>query len=204
VGGSIPEVDDNKNYYNTSLVFDKQGAMIAKYRKAHLFDIDIPGKVTYKESAIFAPGDQMVVFDTEFCKMGIAICYDIRFPELALLMAKKGAKVLFYPSNFTMATGPLHWELLLKCRALDNQTYVAGCSQVKYTDDPNVYQSWGHSTIVDPMGKVLESCEFEEKVLYTDIDLDYLDSVRNQIPNKAQKRYDIYNIIDSKDPEVKQ
>jgi len=198
IAGSIPEIDENKKLYNTSLVFDKNGELIAKHRKVHLFDIDIPGKATYKESDIFCAGNDVTVFDTEYCKMGLAICYDIRFPELALLMAKKGAKVLFYPANFTMTTGPLHWETLLKARALDCQVYVAGCSTSKYSEDPSIYQSWGHSTIVDPMSKVLSTCEHEETILYSDIDLQYLEDVRQQLPYQYQKRTDLYDIKDPK------
>ena len=96
--------------------------MIAKFRKLHLFDIDIPGKATYKESDTFGAGNKIVTFDTEYCKFGLGICYDVRFPELGILMAKQGAKVLVYPGNFTVHTGNIgHWDLLLKARALDNQ-----------------------------------------------------------------------------------
>jgi omega-amidase len=121
IGGSIPEKTSDGKYYNTSLVFDRKGELIAKHRKVHLFDIDIKDKITYKESEFLVAGNQVTTFDTEFCKFGLGICYDMRFPELALLMAKQGAKVLVYAGCFNQTTGPLHWELLLRSRALDNQ-----------------------------------------------------------------------------------
>lgn len=122
VAGSIPEKGEDGKLFNTSMVFDRKGEIIAKFRKLHLFDIDIPGKVTYKESDTFGAGNKIVTFDTEYCKFGLGICYDIRFPELGILMAKQGAKALIYPGNFTVHTGGMqHWDLLLKARALDNQ-----------------------------------------------------------------------------------
>jgi len=202
VAGSVPEIDENNKMYNTSLVFNKDGELIAKHRKVHLFDINIPGKASYKESDTFNAGDSVTVFDTEYCKMGVAICYDIRFPELALLMNKKGAKVLFYPANFTTTTGPLHWDLLLKARALDNQTYVVGCSTATYVEDKSIYQSWGHSTVIDPMAKTLASCGQEEAIIYADIDLKYLEEVRQQIPCQIQKRSDLYGVEDVKEKSI--
>lgn len=121
IGGSIPERGEHGKLYNTCLVFDRKGEQIAKFRKLHLFDIDIPGKVAYKESDTFGAGNKIVTFDTEYCRIGLGICYDIRFPELGALLAKQGAQVLVYPGNFTVHTGNLHWEYLLKARALDNQ-----------------------------------------------------------------------------------
>jgi omega-amidase len=100
--------------------------------KIHLFDIDIPGKITYKESDTFTAGKKICVFDTEFCKIGLGICYDLRFAELGLLMSQQGARVLVYPGSFNQTTGPLHWELLLRGRALDTQCYTVGVSCAQY------------------------------------------------------------------------
>ena len=105
----------------------------------HLFDINIPGKITYKESSTFTAGNQICVVDTEYCKIGIGICYDLRFSEQALLMAKEGAQVLIYPGSFNLTTGPLHYELLLRSRALDNLCYVIGACVARFTGDPNIY-----------------------------------------------------------------
>lgn len=121
VGGSISEVTDDGSYYNTSLVFDPNGEIINEYRKIHLFDIDIPGKIRSKESETFKPGNKISTFQTKFGTMGLAICYDIRFPELSAILAARGAKVIFYPGQFNLTTGPLHWELLNRLRAVDNQ-----------------------------------------------------------------------------------
>ena len=110
--------------YNTSLIFDRDGQLIGKHRKVHLFDINIPGKAVYKESDTFAAGDSVTTIDTEYCRMGVAICYDLRFAELAQLMDKRGCKLLLYPANFTTTTGPQHWELLLRARALDTQVII--------------------------------------------------------------------------------
>jgi len=193
VAGSIPEKGEDGKLFNTALAFDRKGAMIAKFRKLHLFDIDIPGKATYKESDTFGAGNKIVTFDTEYCKFGLGICYDVRFPELGILMAKQGAKVLVYPGNFTVHTGNIgHWDLLLKARALDNQAYVVGCSVARYTEDPQVYQSWGHSTLVDPLAKVVASCKEEPAIVYGDIDVNLIDDTRKSIPCQFQKRKDIY------------
>ena len=118
--GSIPEKDPNREkIYNTALVFNPSGELIAKYRKMHLFDVDIPNKITYFESHTFEKGNEITTFDTKYCTMGLGICYDLRFTEQSLAMVEKGAKVLLYPGNFSKATGPLHWELLLRARAVD-------------------------------------------------------------------------------------
>ncbi len=194
VAGSIPERGGEDKIYNTSLILNKEGEVIARCRKIHLFDIDIPGKITFKESEYLIPGEKITTFDTEFGKVGVAICYDMRFPELALLMAKKGCKMIVYPGCFNQTTGPLHWELLLRSRAVDNQVYAIGCATSRFTEDPNMYQSWGHSTCVDPMGKVIATCEQEPTIIYADVDFDYVDEVRKQLPYQFQKRSDVYKL----------
>ncbi|EAU88115.2 nitrilase family protein [Coprinopsis cinerea okayama7 len=117
IGGSIPEADtESDKYYNTCTVYNPDGDLVALHRKIHLFDIDIPGKITFKESESLAPGKTPTYFDTEFARIGLGICYDIRFPELSMIAARKGAHVLIYPAAFNMTTGPLHWELLQRAR----------------------------------------------------------------------------------------
>lgn len=107
------------------------------------------------ESETFAAGNQITVVDTDLCKIGLGICYDVRFPELGLVMAKKGAKLLIYPGAFNLVTGPLHWQLLLRSRALDNQAYTMGVCTARFVEDQKVYQVYGHSTCVDPFGKII-------------------------------------------------
>lgn len=113
------------------------------------------------------------MFDTEYCKMGLAICYDLRFAELGLLMRQKGANVLIYPGSFNQTTGPLHWELLLRARALDNQCFAIGVSVAQYKEDPKIYQAWAHSTLVDPFGKVLIGLDENPNIAYYEVDPNY-------------------------------
>ncbi|MED6185079.1 Omega-amidase, chloroplastic [Stylosanthes scabra] len=147
VGGSIPE-RSRGNLYNTCCVFGTDGKLKAKHRKIHLFDIDIPGKITFFESKTLTAGETPTIVDTEVGRIGIGICYDIRFPELAMIYAARGAHLLCYPGAFNMTTGPLHWELLQRARATDNQLYVATCSPAR--DTGSSYVAWGHSTLVGP------------------------------------------------------
>ena len=192
VGGSIPEVDGDK-LYNTSTVFNPQGDMIGKYRKMHLFDIDIPGKITFKESETLSPGNCLTTFDTPSCKIGVGICYDIRFAELAQLYAKEGCGLLLYPGAFNMTTGPVHWELLQRGRALDNQMYVGTISPAR--DTTADYIAWGHSTLVDPWGTVVAKADENEQIVYADIDMEFMKSVRQQIPITLQTRKDMYEVV---------
>lgn len=193
VGGSIPERRDGK-LYNTSLVFGSDGALKGKFSKVHLFDIDIPGKMTFKESLTLTPGDELLVVDTEVGRIGVAICYDIRFPELAMLYAARGVHMLCYPGAFNMTTGPLHWELLQRARATDNQVFVATCSPAR--DDSASYRAWGHSTLVGPFGEVLATTEHEEAVVLAEIDLSEIPQRRQSLPFTMQRRGDLYTLLD--------
>jgi omega-amidase len=168
--------------------------LIAKYRKIHLFDVDIPNKITFKESDVLSGGDQLVTFDTDWCKVGLGICYDVRFFELAELYRKKDVKLLIYPGAFNMTSGPLHWELLARARAVDSQMYTAACSVAR--DETASYTAWGHSLVVSPWGKVLASTDEKESIVYCDIDLTAVDEIRQQIPTSLQKRSDIYKMME--------
>ncbi|KAJ5730437.1 uncharacterized protein N7483_004945 [Penicillium malachiteum] len=192
VGGSIPELEPStKKYYNTSLVFSPTGSLIGTHRKTHLFDIDIPGKITFKESDVLSPGNQLTVVDLpEYGKIGLAICYDIRFPEAAMIAARKGAFLLVYPGAFNTTTGPLHWSLLGRARAVDNQSYVALCSPSR--DLESTYHAYGHSLIIDPSAKVLTEAEEKETIIYADLDNDAIVDIRKSIPIYTQRRFDVY------------
>src|SRR5574338_120581 len=131
VGGSMPEIDEAGRIYNTCFIFDPLGRQIGRHRKMHLFDIDVSGGQQFRESDTLSPGNQITVVDTAFGKLGVAICYDVRFPELARLMALQGAKILAYPGAFNMTTGPAHWEILFRTRALDNQVFTLGCAPAR-------------------------------------------------------------------------
>ena len=191
VGGSIPEKDDKNDIYNTSYVFNNKGEQIAKHRKVHLFDIDIEGGQTFKESDTLSAGNNITVFDTPYGKMGLVICYDLRFPELSALLSKKGVKYILVPGAFNMTTGPAHWELLFRSRALDNQVYTLGAAPARDSKQP--YVSYGNSNAVSPWGKVIKRLGGEEDILIADLDLDYLDKIREELPLLKHKREDIYD-----------
>lgn len=190
VGGSVPESDDGK-LYNTCFVFDREGKIIAKHRKVHLFDVDIPG-ARFMESHTFAPGGDVTVFDTEFGKMGAAVCFDIRFPELFRTMEERGAQVIFLPAQFGIKTGSLHWELLLRTRAVDYEVFVVGASAARYENFN--YECWGHSTVVGPFGDIISSCDEKEQIIYADIDLDRVPQVRTELPTVTKLRRDVYTV----------
>jgi len=194
IGGSIPECYNGK-FYNTSTVWCPEGNLVATHRKVHLFDIDIPGKMTFKESDALSPGNSFTTFRTPWCDVGVGICYDIRFAELAQVYAQKGCKLLVYPGAFNMTTGPAHWELLSRARALDNQVYVATPSPAR--DEKATYVAWGHSSIVSPWGEVISKASEKEDIIVADIDLEFLEGVRKQIPIGFQKRNDMYKVVDS-------
>uniref|UniRef100_A0A667I6K6 Omega-amidase NIT2 n=1 Tax=Lynx canadensis TaxID=61383 RepID=A0A667I6K6_LYNCA len=171
IGGSVPEEDAGK-FYNTCAVFGPDGTLLIKYRKLHLFDIDVPGKITFHESETLSPGDSFSTFDTR-------------------------CQLLVYPGAFNLTTGPAHWELLQRGRAVDNQVYVATASPAR--DDQASYVAWGHSTVVSPWGDVLAKAGTEETIVYSDIDLKRLAEIRQQIPIFSQKRSDLY-AVEAKKP----
>jgi len=191
VGGSIPESDADK-IYNTSFVFNREGDEIARHRKMHLFDIDVKGGQRFFESETFKAGDDVTIFDTEFGTMGLVICFDIRFPELCRLTALKGAKVLFAPGAFNMTTGPLHWEILFRLRAVDNQLYTVGVSPAR--DEAGVYVSYANSIVSDPWGRVIYRADEKECIEVVELDLTEVEKVREQLPLINAMRTDIYRI----------
>ncbi|TKY74870.1 Omega-amidase,chloroplastic protein [Spatholobus suberectus] len=193
VGGSIPERSGGR-LYNTCCVFGTDGKLLAKHRKIHLFDIDIPGKITFIESKTLTAGETPTIVDTEVGRIGMGICYDIRFPELAMIYAARGAHLLCYPGAFNMTTGPLHWELLQRARATDNQLYVATCSPAR--DTGSGYVAWGHSTLVGPFGEVLATTEHEEAIIIAEIDYSILEQRRTSLPVTKQRRGDLYQLVD--------
>ena len=192
IGGSMPEKDAEGNVYNTCYVFDREGKQIGKHRKVHLFDIDVKGGQTFKESDTLTAGDSDTVFDTEFGKIGVMLCFDIRFPELSRMMVNDGAKVIFVPAAFNMTTGPAHWELSFRTRALDNQIYMVGCAPAR--DVSAGYISWGHSIVTDPWGRVTGMLDENEGILLAELDMDYEEQVREELPLLKSRRKDIYQL----------
>jgi len=192
IGGSIPEREGDR-LYNTCVICGPDGQVLAKHRKVHLFDIDIPGKITFKESETLSPGNSFTTFSTNHCQVGVGICYDIRFAEMALVYRDLGCQVLVYPGAFNMTTGPAHWEALARSRALDNQVYVATVSPAR--DTGASYVAWGHSTVMDPWGSVVSKTEEKEDIVYADIDLEKLKTIRDQVPITKQRRSEMYKVV---------
>ena len=192
IGGSMPEKDAEGNVYNTSYIFDREGKQIGKHRKVHLFDIDVKGGQTFKESDTLTAGDSDTVFDTEFGKIGVMLCFDIRFPELSRMMVNDGAKVIFVPAAFNMTTGPAHWELSFRTRALDNQIYMVGCAPAR--DVSAGYISWGHSIVTDPWGRVTDMLDEKKGILLAELDMDYEEQVREELPLLKSRRKDMYKL----------
>ncbi|KAK4053891.1 Omega-amidase nit3 [Microbotryomycetes sp. JL221] len=189
VGGSIPELSSDDKIYNASPTFSPDGSLVALHRKVHLFDIDIPGGITFKESETLTGGDRLTVIDTEYGKIGVAICYDLRFPEIAMLAARQGCVAMIYPAAFNTTTGPLHWDLLQRARAVDNQMYVIMCSPARGTGEN--YPAWGYSGVADPMGKLVAQLDEKEGILFADIDMEVINKARSSIP----RRFDVYTEV---------
>jgi len=185
IGGSIPEREGEK-LYNTSLTFGPQGQLLGKFRKIHLFDVDVPGKIKFIESDTLSPGQDATIIDTEWGKIGVGICFDLRFPELSRYYQEQGCNVVVFPGAFNMTTGPAHWELLLRSRALDYQMYICAVSPAR--SDTSSYTAWGHSTIVNPWGTVIATTEHDPAIVPCELDMDYLAEVRQQIPVLNRRR----------------
>ncbi|MBR1457146.1 MAG: carbon-nitrogen hydrolase family protein [Oscillospiraceae bacterium] len=192
VGGSIPEVTED-GMYNTCFVFDEEGRQIAKHRKVHLFEIDVPG-MRFSEKKNFTEGCEITTFETRYGTMGAAVCFDVRFPELFRAMAVRGAKIIFLPAQFNMRTGPAHWELAIRSRAVDNELFMVAASTARYEGFD--YTCWGHSMVSDPFGMVLAEADETEQILYADVDLARVDEVRAQLPTFLHLRRDVYTVTE--------
>ena len=205
LAGSIPElelneknngdkdnINEKQSIYNTSVFFDNHGKILGKHRKMHLFDIDVKGKIYFKESDTLSAGNEFTVIKTDLAKIGIGICYDIRFVELSRIMALEGAEILIFPGAFNLTTGPAHWQMLFKSRALDNQVYAIGVAPA--LDKDANYNSYGHSIAVNPWGEVIEELSFDEELKIVEIDLDEISRIREEIPVLKNRRTDLYEI----------
>ena len=187
LAGSILEVSDSAGRaFNTSVLIRPGTGIIAKYRKIHLFDVDIEGEAPIRESEFRRPGDAVVVADTPLCPMGLSVCYDLRFPELYRQLSAAGAKVIFVPSVFTVPTGRAHWETLLRARAIENQVYIIAPDQTG--EHPASMSAYGHSMIVDPWGTVIARADTESGLVLAPIDLAYLEGVRRRFPVLSHRK----------------
>ncbi|WP_300330637.1 carbon-nitrogen hydrolase family protein [Fusobacterium sp.] len=192
VGGSIPEKDVENRIYNTTFIFDRKGNQIGKHRKVHLFDIEVEGGQSFKESETLTSGNKITTFESEYGIIGVAICYDFRFPEISRIMVDKGAKIIIVPAAFNMTTGPAHWEILFRTRAMDNQVYTIGVSPAR--DLTSCYTSYGNSLIVSPWGDVIRRLDEKESVIVEELNLEKVDKVRNELPLLKHRRKDVYDL----------
>ena len=189
VGGSIPEREGDR-IYNTSTLWSPQGELLLTHRKVHLFDVDIPGGITFFESESLAAGDSIKTVETDLGRIGVAICYDLRFPEVFRKMVLDGAELIVLPGAFNATTGPAHWAPLIRARAIENTCFVAACAPAPTS--VGSYPGWGHSMVVDPYGRVLAEAEDREATITAAIDADRLDEVRRALPVLEQRRPDAY------------
>ena len=179
-GGTVSELD-GEEVYNTCYVFNRQGKIIGKHRKKHLFDVNIQGRMAIRESDVLSAGNKLTVVDTEFGKIGVAVCFDVRFAEEFAYMTKEmGARAFIVPAAFNTTTGPSFWEPIMRGRAIDNQVYMIACAPAQDKNAP--YGAYGHSIIVSPWGTVLEQADINETIITRELDMDYINSVRKQIP----------------------
>jgi len=179
---------DTHRCHNTSVLFGPNGARLAVYRKIHLFDVDVPDGPSFRESDSVAPGDSVVVAETPLGRLGLSVCYDLRFPELYRALADKGADILLVPSAFTLTTGKDHWHPLLRARAIENQCWVIAPGQWGRHDAEGKRESYGHSVIIDPWGAVTADKGHGEGLALAEIDLARVAAVRRAIPVHQHRR----------------
>lgn len=189
--GSIHEnIPGQDRTYNTALLFDPEGNEIARYRKLHLYDVQIPGRVDAKESNSIAPGGGVVTADINGHTAGLTICYDIRFPELYRQLADRGAEIVFVPAAFTMYTGKDHWEVLIRARAIENQCFMLASGT--HGVDAEGKATYGRSMIVDPWGTVLATAPDGDGYAMANLDFTYLKRIREELPSLANRRRDVF------------
>ena len=185
-GGSLLEAEGDK-LYNTTCVFDRDGTEMARYRKIHLFDVVTPDGKEYRESATFARGSEVVTYPVEGRTIGASICYDVRFPELYQALAKKGAEIIMVPAAFTLQTGKDHWEVLLRARAIETETYILAAAQCGTYANGN-RTTYGHSLVVNPWGHVIARAYDKPGFVTARLDFGYQKEVRQMIPVQQHKQ----------------
>ncbi len=187
-GGSVLELEGDR-VFNTSVLFDRSGELVARYRKIHLFDADPPNAVPSRESFLFAAGDQTVTAETEFGRVGLSICYDVRFPELYRTLAVQGATILFVPAAFRYETGIDHWDVLVRARAIEDQAFVVAAAQWGTWGPPGrERRNYGHSMVVDPWGRVVAEAPDGVGVTFAELDLETIQRTREILPALRHRR----------------
>lgn len=189
--GSMPILrtsSDTQGVTTTSVLFNPQGHIVAHYDKLHMFDVDVAdGHKRYRESETFTSGNDIVVAETPFAKLGLSICYDVRFPNLYAELRRLGAQILLVPAAFTAVTGKAHWEVLLRARAIENQCWVIAVGQGGHHACGR--ETWGHSMVISPWGDIIASLEQDAASLVVDIELEQIESVRAAMPISAHTRF---------------
>ncbi|SDW45034.1 carbon-nitrogen hydrolase family protein [Roseicitreum antarcticum] len=187
--GSTPVLDPPETRFrNRGHLIDPDGQITARYDKIHLFDVNLPGEPARRESDRYAPGEQAVVASTPWGRVGMSVCYDLRFPHLYREYARQGATVMFIPSAFAMSTGAAHWEILLRARAIENGCFVVAAAQNGHHADGR--QTWGHSMIIDPWGRVLTDMKTDNGIAVVDLDMEAVTTARQSIPAiENERRY---------------
>ena len=187
-GGSVLEIDGER-VFNTSVLFDREGELVATYRKIHLFDADPPGAVPSRESFVYTAGDEVVTAETEFGRAGLSICYDVRFPELYRTLAVQGATLLFVPAAFRYETGVDHWDVLLRARAIEDQAFVIAAAQWgSWGPEGKERRNYGNSLVADPWGRVIARAPEGVGVTFAELDLAEVSRVREILPALAHRR----------------
>lgn len=164
----------------------------ARHRKIHLFDVNVEGGQYFMESDTFAPGNDITLLDTPWGRVGLCVCFDLRFEELCRVMTLRGARMILAPAAFNMTTGPAHWELLLRQRAVDNQLFTVGTAPAR--DESGSYVAWGHSMVCEPWGGIVHQCGTGEEVAVTELELSRIDAIRRQLPILSARRTDLYEV----------
>jgi predicted amidohydrolase len=188
--GSMVCNHDGKNF-NTSHLIDPQGTDILTYSKCHMFDAQV-GDMQVKESAVFSAGNHVTTVATQLCTMGILICYDIRFPEMAREIVRQGAELLLVPAAFNYITGAAHWKFFMQTRATENQLYIAAISPGRDFAHDTTYQAYGHSMVVSPWGDIIAEAGEDETIIYADLDPKILENVRKRLPLLQHRRNKLY------------
>jgi predicted amidohydrolase len=190
LAGSVPEkIPGEGRIHNTSVLLGPDGAILAVYRKIHLFDVRIPGKAVFEESRIVVPGTELVVAETPLGRLGLSICYDLRFPELYRELARRGAEVLFVPSAFTAYTGRSHWLPLLRARAIENLCWLVAPAQTGRHGPAR--RTYGHTAIVDPWGRVAAMRASGPGLVFADVDLEKERKIRRELPCLEHVRLEV-------------
>lgn len=199
VGSTFERSPDPDRSYNASVVIGTDGDILATYRKGHLFDVHVPGEIEHQESRNIAAGDQLVLVDVPGFRLGLSVCFDLRFAELYRQLALHGATVLAIPSSFAVATGRVHWKVLLRARAIENHAYVIAAAQAGTTEEG--VSSYGHSMIIGPWGEVLAESEVDgEDIIYATVSGDEVARRRSQIDVWSLQRPDLYESLNQREP----